>query len=51
MRQGIYKDEDGVRSVDIQKALGKCYNNGWFTNTQDIRYILRKGSRNSKKSR
>lgn len=50
MRQGIYKDEDGVRSVDIQKALGKCYNNGWFTNTQDIRYILRKGSRNSKKS-
>ena len=50
MRQGIYKDEDGVRTVDIQKALGKCYNNGWFTNTPDIRYLLRKGSRNSKKS-
>ena len=50
MRQGIYKDEDGVRDVDIQKSLGKCYNNGWFTNTRDIRYKLRKGSRNSKKS-
>ena len=50
MRQGIYKDEDGVRTVDIQKALGKCYNNGWFTNTTDIRYRLFKGSRNSKKS-
>ena len=50
MRQGIYKDEDGVRTVDIQKSLGTCYNNGWFTNTQDIRYKLRKGSRNSKKS-
>lgn len=50
MRQGIYKDEDGVRNVDIQKSLGTCYNNGWFTNTQDIRYKLRKGSRNSKKS-
>ncbi len=50
MRQGIYKDEDGVRSVDIQKALGKCYNNGWFTNTKDCRYRLFKGARNSKKS-
>ena len=50
MRQGIYKDEDGVRNVDIQKSLGTCYNNGWFTNTQNIRYKLRKGSRNSKKS-
>ena len=50
MRTGIYKDEDGVRNVDIQKALGKCYNNGWFTNTQDCRYRLFKGSRNSKKS-
>ena len=50
MRQGIYKDEDGVRSIDIQKSLGKCYNNGWFTNIPDIRYVLRKGSRNSKKS-
>lgn len=50
MRQGIYKDEDGVRTIDIQKALGKCYNNGWFTNTTDCRYRLFKGSRNSKKS-
>lgn len=50
MRQGIYHDDDGVRTVDIQKSLGSCYNNGWFTNTQDIRYKLRKGSRNSKKS-
>lgn len=50
MRQGIYKDEDGIRSVDIQKALGKCYNNGWFTNTTDCRYRLYKGARNSKKS-
>ena len=50
MRQGIFKDEDGVRTVDIQKANGKCYNNGWFTNTTDIRYRLFKGSRNSKKS-
>lgn len=50
MRQGIYKDEDGVRSVDIQKALGKCYNNAWFTNTTDCRYRLFKGSRSSKKS-
>ena len=50
MRQGIYKDEDGIRNVDIQKALGKCYNNGWFTNTTDCRYRLFKGSRNSKKS-
>ena len=50
MRQGIYRDEDGVRDVDIQKSLGSCYNNGWFTNTRNIRYKLRKGSRNSKKS-
>ena len=50
MRQGIYKDEDGVRTVDIQKANGKCYNNGWFTNTPECRYRLYKGARNSKKS-
>ena len=50
MRQGIYKDVDGVRTVDILKANGKCYANGWFTNTQGIRYRLFKGSRNSKKS-
>ena len=50
MRQGIYKDIDGVRYVDIQKANGKCYNNGWFTNTPDCRYKLYKGARNSKKS-
>ena len=50
MRQGIYHDEDGVRYVDIQKANGKCYNNGWFTNTPNIRYLLYKGARNSKKS-
>lgn len=50
MRQGIYKDSEGVRTVDIQKSLGKCYNNGWFTNIPNIRYVLRKGSRNSKKS-
>lgn len=50
MRQGIYKDEDGIRTVDIQKANGHCYNNGWFTNTPDIRYRLYKGARNSKKS-
>lgn len=50
MRQGIYRDEDGVRNVDIQKALGKCYNNGWFTNTRECRYRLFKGSRSSKKS-
>lgn len=50
MRQGIYKDEDGIRTVDIQKAIGKCYNNGWFTNTRDCRYRLYRGARNSKKS-
>ena len=50
MRKGIYTEKDGVRRIDIQKALGKCYNNGWFTNTKNIRYRLYKGSRNSKKS-
>lgn len=50
MRQGIYKDENGVRSVDIQKAIGRGYNNGWFTNTRNIRYRLFKGARNTKKS-
>ena len=50
MRQGIYKDEDGVRNIDISKANGKCYNNFWFTNTMDCRYRLAKGARSSKKS-
>lgn len=50
MRKGIYHDEDGVRTVDILKANGKCYNNYWFTNTEGIRYRLCKGSRSSKKS-
>lgn len=50
MRQGIYKERNGVREVSIQKALGKCYNNGWFTNTKNIRYRLFKGARNTKKS-
>lgn len=50
MRQGIYRDTDGIRNIDIQKAIGKGYNNGWFTNTTDCRYRLFKGSRNSKKS-
>lgn len=50
MRQGIYTEHEGVRTVDLQKALGKCYNNGWFTNTRDCRYRLFKGARNTKKS-
>lgn len=50
MRQGIYTDTDGIRTVDIQKALGRGYNNGWFTNTRNIRYRLFKGARNTKKS-
>ena len=50
MRQGIYKDVDGVRTIDILKAIGKCYSNGWFTNTEGIRYRLFRGARNSKKS-
>ena len=50
MRQGIYTDTDGIRTVDIQKALGRGYNNGWFTNTRNIRYRLYKGARNTKKS-
>ena len=53
MRQGIYQDnlETGVRTIDISKANGKCYNNGWFTNTMGkCRYRLYKGARNSKKS-
>ena len=51
MRTGIYKDNnEGERRVNIQKALGACYNNGWFTNTRNIRYRLFKGARNSKKS-
>lgn len=50
MRTGIFKEEDGVRTLDVQKILGKCYNNGWFTNTRNIRYRLFKGARNTKKS-
>ena len=50
MRQGIFKEENGVLTIDIQKALGKSYNNGWFTNTKNCRYRLFKGARNTKKS-
>ena len=50
MREGIYKTENGVKTIDIQKVIGKCFNNVWFTNTKNIRYRLLKGSRNCKKS-
>ncbi len=50
MRQGIYKEVEGIRTFDIQKIIGKCFNNVWFTNTQNIRYRLLKGARNCKKS-
>lgn len=50
MRKGIYKDENGTRTIDIQKVLGGSYNNGWFTNTTKCRYRLFKGARNTKKS-
>lgn len=50
MRKGIGKQQDGILTIDIQKALGKCYNNGWFTNTTNCRYRCFKGARNTKKS-
>lgn len=50
MRQGIYKEQNGVRNFDVQKIIGKCFNNVWFTNTRNIRYRLLKGARNCKKS-
>lgn len=50
MRQGIYKECEGIRTFDVQKIIGKCYNNVWFTNTKNIRYRLLKGARNCKKS-
>lgn len=50
MRQGIFREEGGVRIFDIQKILGKCFGNAWFTNTKGIRYRALKGARNCKKS-
>lgn len=50
MRKGIYKEENGVVKLSVQKIIGKNYNNGWFTNTKKCRYRLFKGARNTKKS-
>ena len=50
MRQGIFKQQDGVRRFDMLKIIGKSFGNFWFTNTRNIRYRLLKGSRNCKKS-
>ena len=49
MRNDIYVENDGVRTIDLQKVLGKGYNNGWFTNFRG-RYRFFVGSRSSKKS-
>ena len=50
MRQGIFKEVDGIRAYDMIKIIGKCFGNVWFTNTKNIRYRLLKGARNCKKS-
>ncbi len=49
MREGIYTEQNGIVTVDVQKVLGKGYNNGWFTNFKG-RYRFYVGSRSSKKS-
>lgn len=49
MRKDIFTEQNGIRTIDIQKVLGKGYNNGWFTNFKG-RYRFFVGSRSSKKS-
>lgn len=50
MRRGIFKDEDGVRTFDVQKIVGKGFSNGWFTNFKG-RYRIFCGARNTGKSK
>ncbi len=50
MRKGISKTEDGIRTFDIQKIVGKGFGNGWFTNCH-CRYRVFCGARNTGKSK
>lgn len=49
MRTDIFKEENGVKTFDLQKIFGKGYNNGLFFNFKG-RYRFFVGSRSSKKS-
>ena len=50
MRKGIFKDENGIRTYDIEKIVGKGFSNGWFTNFKG-RYRVFCGARNTGKSK
>jgi len=49
MRNDIFKDDNGIRTFDLQKIFGKGYTNGLFFNFKG-RYRFCVGSRASKKS-
>lgn len=49
MRTDIYTEQNGIRTFDVRKILGRGYNNGFFTNFKG-RYRFYVGSRASKKS-
>lgn len=50
MRKGIFKEENGVRTFDLQKIIGKGFGNGWFTNC-NARYRVFEGARATGKSK
>lgn len=50
MRSDICVEQDGNLIVDIYKAIGTGYENGWFTNC-DARYRCFVGARSTKKSK
>lgn len=50
MRKGISKDENGVRTFNLQKIIGKGFGNGWFTHCH-CRYRIFEGARNTGKSK
>ena len=50
MRKGISKEQDGIRTFNLQKIIGKGFGNGWFTHCK-CRYRIFCGARNTGKSK
>ena len=49
MRDDIYTEVNGVKTIDLIKCIGRGYGNGWFTNC-NCRYRWFVGARSTKKS-
>ena len=50
MREDIFVEKNGVRTIDYYKVIGTGYERGWFSNCP-VRYRFFVGARNTKKSR